>query len=132
MFRYWRAEDDERLLKPYRFTVKVVLECHQLDNQQMVIPSGDYIFNEIDVMLSLIFRNRVLVAEDDPKLNLYKSMSDAGTIQLMVLPDVGLEKIAEGIYNHVKVILFNQDMISRLDIRSVEIDDGDITISYIV
>lgn len=131
MFRYWRSEDDERLLSVYKFNVKIVLECHQLDNQQMVIPKGDYIFNEIDVMLSLIFRDKVIVAEDDPKLNLFKTMSDSGMIKLMVLPDVGLEKIAEGIYNHVNVILVNQELISRIDIRSVEIEDGDVNISYI-
>lgn len=132
IFRYWRSDGQDRFLKTYRLNAKVVLECQNLDNHQMVIPRGDYLFNEIEVMLSMVFRNRVIVAEDDPQINLYKAMSDANVIELMVLPDVGVEKIAEGIYNHVKVILFNQDMINRIDIRSVEIDDGEITVSYIV
>jgi hypothetical protein len=132
MFRYWRSNHDDGLLSMYRFNIKLVLECRDLDDHQMVIPKGDYIFKEVEMMLEMVFRDKVIVAEDDPQINLYKIMADNGVIRLMVLPDVGLEKIAEGVYNHVKVILINQDMVHRIDIRSVEIDDGEVIVSYIV
>lgn len=132
IYRYWRATDGSRYLQQYSFQTKIVLECRNLDNHQMVIPKGESLFSEIDHMLTLVFRGKVIVAEDDPMLNQFKMMVDSGLCRLSVLPDVGLEKIAEGIYNHVKVILHNQDVINRMDVRSVEVDDGEINIAYVV
>lgn len=132
IYRYWRATDGSRYLRSYNFRTKVILECRQLDNQRMTIPRGDALFSEIDLMLSSVFRHKIIVAEDDPLLTQFKLMSDSDLCRIMILPDVGLEKIAEGIYNHIKVILSNQDVINRIDVRSVEVDDGEINISYVV
>lgn len=131
-YRYWRAVDRSRYLRSYSFKPKIVLESRHLDNRDMVVTRGETIFNELDLMLTLVFRDKIVVAEDDPLLNQFRSMADSDMCQISILPGVGLEKIAEGIYNHAKVTLFNMDLINRVDIRSVELDDGMLNIAYVV
>jgi len=83
-------------------------------------------------MLTTVFSDKILVAEDDPLINQFKAMSDMGMCKILVLPSVSQERIAEGIYNHVKVVLFNQDETHRMDIRSVELESNGMIVSYIV
>jgi len=46
-----------------------------------------------------------IVAEDDPRLDLFRLMDDDGIIQLRVIPAVGCERFAEFLYNKINEFL---------------------------
>ena len=48
--------------------------------------------------MDYMFDHTLIVAEDDPHLNAFKNMEEAGVAQVRVIPATGAEKFAEYIY----------------------------------
>ena len=46
-----------------------------------------------------MFDHTMIIAEDDPFLEPFKKMNDAGVAQIRILPATGAEKFAEYIFN---------------------------------
>ena len=49
--------------------------------------------------MDYMFDHTLIVAEDDPHLNAFKNMEEAGVAQVRVIPATGAEKFAEYIYH---------------------------------
>lgn len=99
-FRQWRAGHSHcQYLHGYSLAVKLIFESEQLDSRHWVMDFGN--FSEVRDWLKYNFDHKTVIAADDPHLELFKQMQDAGLIQLRVLPGVGCERFAEFIYHNV-------------------------------
>lgn len=60
-----------------------------------------------------------LVAEDDPYVESFKRMDEAGVVQLRILPHVGAERFAEYIYSKVAPFI-EEETNGRVKVAKVE------------
>jgi 6-pyruvoyltetrahydropterin/6-carboxytetrahydropterin synthase len=108
VFRQWRAEGTHcRFLHGYGISFKIVFEG-DLDERNWVWDFGGMkrAKNTIDGMppkewMDYMFDHTFLVAEDDPFLESFKKMDEAGVAQVRVLPATGAEQFAKFIYDKV-------------------------------
>lgn len=125
IFRTWNAEHPkDRVLKSHQLKIRVLFECHYLDQGQILLDDNHDCLKEFVKMLNTHFNNKVIVALDDPEMSIYQALDHKNMIFLSTLPNVSPEKIAEEIFNWFKVWLINSRLIERVDIRSVEVTDN--------
>jgi 6-pyruvoyltetrahydropterin/6-carboxytetrahydropterin synthase len=105
-FRQWRANTTHcQYLHGYDVEFEVTFEG-DLDHRNWVWDFGGMkrAKNLIDGMqpkewMEYMFDHTVVVAEDDPDMENFKSMHDRGIIQLRIVEAVGAEKFAEYLYH---------------------------------
>lgn len=95
-FRQWRAQSHCRFLHGYALKVHFEFHCSQLDERNWVVDFGS--LKSLKGWLEDMFDHTTLVAEDDPKITLFREMEIAGLIQLRVVPSTGCEATARLIY----------------------------------
>jgi 6-pyruvoyltetrahydropterin/6-carboxytetrahydropterin synthase len=61
----------------------------------------------------------MIVAEDDPNINLFKSMDESNIIQLRILPAVGAEQFAKYIYEKLNTFI-QEETDGRVKVVQVE------------
>lgn len=101
-FRQWRAEGTHcKFIHGYGISFRITFEG-ELDERNWVFDFGGMkrAKNKIDGMSPLewfnyMFDHTTLVAQDDPHLDEFKKMEEAGLIQLRVMERVGAEIFAE-------------------------------------
>ena len=106
VFRQWRADGTHcRFLHGYGISFKITFEG-DLDERNWVWDFGGMkrAKNTIDDMppkewMDYMFDHTFLVAEDDPFLESFKKMDEAGVAQVRVLPATGAEQFAKFIYD---------------------------------
>ena len=126
VFRQWRAETTHcRFLHGYGVSFRVTFEG-ELDERNWVWDFGGMkrAKTKIDNMspkewMDYMFDHTVLVAEDDPGLNGFKTMDQLGIIQLRIIPATGAEKFAEFIFNKLDAFV-QEETDGRVKITSVE------------
>lgn len=134
IYRQWRSVNlEDHRLRPYSLTIKVILECHSLDdNDWRVLWSELPIEKDFLLWLDETFVNKVIVAADDPNMKSFQTMADLGMISMSSLPNVGTERIAEAIFHWWKDHLIMSGLISRVDIRTADItEDGHNSVYYV-
>ena len=107
-FRQWKATTTHcRFLHGYGVSFKVWFEG-DLDHRNWVWDFGGMkrAKNKIDDLspkewMDYMFDHTVLIAEDDPHLEGFKSMDEHGAAQIRIVPATGAEKFAEFIYNNL-------------------------------
>ena len=105
VFRQWKAEGTHcRFLHGYGISFKVWFKG-ELDERNWVWDFGGMkrAKTEIDGMnpkmwMDHMFDHTMLVAEDDPFLESFRRMDEAGVIQLREVPATGAERFAQFIY----------------------------------
>lgn len=120
-FRQWRAESHCRLLHGYALAVTLVFSAEELDARNWVVDFGS--LKSLRGMLEDTFDHKTIVAEDDPKLELFKLMQEEGIIDLVLLPSCGCEKFAEYIYEATEVWLKDNGYAPRVNLVSVEVKE---------
>jgi 6-pyruvoyltetrahydropterin/6-carboxytetrahydropterin synthase len=126
VFRQWRAETTHcRFLHGYGVSFRVTFEG-ELDERNWVWDFGaakrsDFKIDDMSPKewMAYMFDHTVIVAEDDPGINGFKTMDQLGVIQLRIVPAVGAEKFAEYIFNKLSPWVEN-DSGGRVKITSVE------------
>ena len=126
VFRQWRAEGTHcRFLHGYGISFKIVFEG-DLDERNWVWDFGGMkrAKNTIDGMnpkawMDYMFDHTFLVAEDDPFLESFKKMDEAGVAQLRILPATGAEQFAKYIYDKVNTFVLEETN-NRVRVVSVE------------
>ena len=126
VFRQWRAEGTHcRFLHGYGISFKIVFEG-DLDERNWVWDFGGMkrAKTRIDGMqpkewMDYIFDHTFLVAEDDPFLESFKKMDEAGVAQLRILPATGAEQFAKFIYDKVNTFVLEETN-NRVRVVSVE------------
>jgi 6-pyruvoyltetrahydropterin/6-carboxytetrahydropterin synthase len=123
-FRQWRATHSHcSLLHGYSIGVKVIFECESLDERNWVHDFGG--MKHFKIWLEYMFDHTMLVAEDDPQLEMFKGLlSEVADIR--IVPGVGCERFAEMAYNQMAEILDEQKAAGTLlnptvRVKSVEV-----------
>ena len=106
VFRQWKAKTTHcRFVHGYGISFKVYFEG-ELDERNWVWDFGGMkrAKTKIDSKspkewMDYMFDHTLIVAEDDPHLNAFKNMEEAGVAQVRVIPATGAEKFAEYIYH---------------------------------
>jgi len=126
VFRQWRAEGTHcKFLHGYGVSFRVWFEG-DLDHRNWVWDFGGMkrAKGTIDGMnpkawMDYMFDHTMIIAEDDPFLESFKLMNQAGAAQIRILPAVGAEKFAEYIYNKLQEFV-DQETESRVKVVRVE------------
>ena len=126
VFRQWKAEDTHcRFFHGYGISFKVYFEG-KLDHRNWVWDFGGMkrAKTKIDGMspkawMDYMFDHTLVVAEDDPHINAFKNMDEAGVAQVRVIPATGAERFAQFIYDKVNPFIM-QETDGRVKISKVE------------
>ena len=105
VFRQWKAETTHcRFVHGYGISFKVYFEGG-LDERNWVWDFGGMkrAKTQIDgkspkAWMDYMFDHTLIVAQDDPFIEAFKQMEEAGVAQVRVIPATGAEKFAEYIY----------------------------------
>ena len=126
VFRQWKADGTHcRFLHGYGISFKVWFKG-ELDERNWVWDFGGMkrAKTEIDGMspkmwMDHMFDHTMLVAEDDPFLESFRRMDEAGVVQLREVPATGAERFAQYIYEKLnKFVLEETD--GRVRVMKVE------------
>jgi 6-pyruvoyltetrahydropterin/6-carboxytetrahydropterin synthase len=112
VFRQWKAEGTHcKFLHGYGVSFKVWFEG-ELDERNWVWDFGGMkrAKGTIDGMnpkawMDYMFDHTMIVAENDPNINLFRSMDESNIIQLRILPAVGAEQFAKYIYEKLNTFI---------------------------
>ena len=117
-FRQWSAKSNCKYLHGYSLGFKIVLESVSLDINNWVYDFGKFTF--LEEWLKDNFDHTLLVAKDDPEIDLIKSMH-LKTAKIVELDKISCEYFAELAFN------FIEKSLSDLDIKvvSVEVSEHD-------
>ena len=126
VFRQWRAEGTHcQKIHGYGVSFRVWFEG-DLDLRTWVWDFGGMkrAKGTIDGMnpkawMDYMFDHTMIIAEDDPFIESFKLMGQAGAAQVRILPAVGAEKFAEYVYNKLQEFV-NQETEGRVKIARVE------------
>lgn len=112
-FRQWRSTHSHcSLLHGYSIGIRLVFECDTLDERNWVMDFGG--LKQFKHWAEHMFDHTLLVAEDDPQLELFKQIASVGSIEpgnvtalcdLRIVPAVGCERFAEMAYLKMSEII---------------------------
>ena len=126
VFRQWKAETTHcKYVHGYGVSFKVWFEG-DLDERNWVWDFGGMkrAKTQIDNMsakewMDYMFDHTMIIAEDDPFIESFKLMDQAGAAQVRILPAVGAEKFAEYIYNKLQKFV-NTETEGRVKVVQVQ------------
>ena len=117
-FRQWRAKESHcRFLHGYALSVRFNFKG-QLDDKNWVFDFGN--LKQVKSFLQDTFDHKLVVAEDDPKLESFKYLEKKGISELVIMPNVGCEKFAEFICEKVEPMIKEASQ-ERVKLLSVEV-----------
>ena len=117
-FRQWRADHSHcSLLHGYSLGFRFVFESDTLDERNWVYDFGDCKW--IKEFLEDTFDHTLVIASDDPEVELFKGLYEKKVCKLWVLDNVGCEKFAELVYDYVALTL-KEKTEGRVNLKSVE------------
>lgn len=130
-FRQWKANTTHcQYLHGYGVSFKLWFEG-ELDERNWVWDFGGMkrATNKIDGMspkewMDHMFDHTVILAEDDPFLEPFKRMEEAGVAQIRVIEATGAEKFAEFLYNKLQSFI-DVETEGRVKITKVEFREHD-------
>jgi len=125
-FRQWKATTTHcQYLHGYGVSFKVWFEG-DLDDRNWVWDFGGMkrAKTQIDGMspkawMDHMFDHTVIVAKDDPKIDLFKGLNSNGVIQLREVEATGAEKFAEFIFNKLNPFV-QEETNGRVKVKQVE------------
>jgi 6-pyruvoyltetrahydropterin/6-carboxytetrahydropterin synthase len=109
-FRQWRSTHSHcSLLHGYSIGIKLIFESETLDDRNWVMDFGG--LKAFKDWAEHMFDHTLVVAEDDPHLDMFQRMAELGlqdqkgVCDLRVVPAVGCEKFSELAYREMSWIL---------------------------
>jgi 6-pyruvoyltetrahydropterin/6-carboxytetrahydropterin synthase len=125
-FRQWKAKNTHcKFLHGYGVSFKVKFEG-ELDHRNWVWDFGGMkrAKTKIDGMspkewMDYMFDHTIIVAADDPYINTFQQLDNAGLAQVRIVPATGAEKFAEYIYNKLSKFVYKETE-DRVTIKRVE------------
>lgn len=106
-YRQWRADSHCNLIHGYSLGMKFWFGCDTLDARNWCCDYGG--LKELKSILKDQFDHCLLVAEDDPELEIFKELERKKMAKLTVLPRLGCEGLADQLYKYVNGV-FIPDM----------------------
>ena len=98
-YRQHRADSHCNLIHGYSFSMKFYFGTNELDVRNWAADYGG--LKELKKVLEDQFDHTLLVAEDDPKMGLFKVLEEYGLAKLTILKKVGCEGLADQLYKYV-------------------------------
>jgi len=95
-FRQPSAESHCKYLHGYRLTAKFWFEAESLDQNNWVVDFGG--LKELKNTLQNQFDHTTCISKEDPRLDEFNRLQQAGVCDLRVMDGVGIEKFAEWCY----------------------------------
>ena len=121
-FRQWRAHSHCNQLHGYALGVKFTCGAVELDSTGWVVDFGS--LKSLKQTLQDTFDHTLLVAEDDPKLEIFKQLDDLhGVARVVVVPACGCEKFAEMIFEVTEIWLKDNGYAPRVKLIAVEVKE---------
>ena len=129
VFRQWKATDTHcRFVHGYGISFKVYFEG-ELDDRNWVWDFGGMkraktLIEGLQpkVWMDHMFDHTVIIAEDDPEIEAFKQMGNAGVAQVRIIPATGAEKFAEYIYTKLNVFV-QKETNGRVKITKVKFSE---------
>ena len=98
-YRQWKSDTHCNTIHGYSFSMKFYFGTNELDARNWAADYGG--LKELKAVLESQFDHTLLVAEDDPELDLYMEMQKRGIAKLTILPKLGCESLADALYKYV-------------------------------
>lgn len=98
-YRQWRADSHCNLIHGYAFSMRFWFGSNDLDFRNWVADYGG--FKELKEILQDQFDHTLLVAEDDPEIEVFKMLQDKKLAKLTILPRLGCEGLADMLYKYM-------------------------------
>ena len=93
-FRQPRADSHCKYIHGYQLKAEITFACDELDNNNWVFDFGG--LKDLKQIFKNQFDHTLVVAGDDPKLDILAALDEAGVAQLRVMDGgVGIERFAE-------------------------------------
>ena len=129
-FRQWRSTHSHcSLLHGYSIGIKLIFECDTLDDKNWCMDFGG--LKPFKAWADYMFDHTLVVAEDDPKLEMFKQMAElglqdkGGVCDLRIVPAVGCEMFAKIAYDKMAELLASGNMNYPINpsvrVKSVEV-----------
>jgi len=126
-FRQWKADETHcKFLHGYAVSFRITFEG-ELDHKNWVWDFGGMKRAKtlIDGMqpkawMDHMFDHTVIIAKDDPFVEEFKIMDDAGVAQVRIVKATGAEKFAEFIYNKINTFV-SKETKGRVKVAKVEV-----------
>lgn len=120
-FRQWRAQSHCNKLHGYALAFKFVFETEELDERNWVVDFGS--LKSLKGVLEENFDHTTLVAADDPELAWFQEAHERNIIDIVVVPSVGCEKVAEMVFHVAEIWLKDAGYAPRVTLKSVEVSE---------
>ena len=101
-YRQFKADSHCNLIHGYAFSMKFHFGTNDLDVRNWVADYGG--LKELKEVLQDQFDHTLLVAENDPELEIYKELERRKIAKLTILPKLGCESLADQLYRYVKCV----------------------------
>jgi 6-pyruvoyltetrahydropterin/6-carboxytetrahydropterin synthase len=98
-YRQWRADSHCNQIHGYSFTIKVYFGADTLDARNWCADYGG--LKDLKAILEDQFDHTLLVAEDDPDMDMFKLLQERGMAKLTIIPATGCEALADMVYNFI-------------------------------
>jgi 6-pyruvoyltetrahydropterin/6-carboxytetrahydropterin synthase len=104
-FRQWRADSHCRFLHGYALSFKFVFEADTLDDRNWVTDFGG--LKPLKQWLCDTFDHKLVIAEDDPQLDMLASLAGLDLADVLVVEAVGCERFAHMAWNRAHELLLD-------------------------
>lgn len=121
-FRQWRSTHSHcQFIHGYNLTANITFEANELDNKGWVADFGG--LKDLKSTLEHTFDHKLVVAADDPELELLRQLDDAGVAEVVVLQGgVGCERFAEFVLKTADTFI-DEATEGRVRVASVQINE---------
>ena len=121
-FRQWRYTHSHcQFIHGYNLTANITFEANELDDKGWVADFGG--LKDLKSTLEHTFDHKLVVAADDPELELLRQLDDAGVAEVVVLPGgVGCERFAEFVLKTADTFI-DEVTEGRVRVASVQINE---------
>ena len=121
-FRQWRSTHSHcQYVHGYNLTANITFEADKLDDKGWVADFGG--LKTLKQILEYTFDHKLVVAGDDPQIDLLKLLDEAGVAQVVVLEGgVGCERFAEFVLKTADTFI-DEETEGRVRVKSVQINE---------
>lgn len=121
-FRQWRSTHSHcQFIHGYRLRADITFECDELDERNWVMDFGG--LKDLKKTLEYTFDHKLVVAGDDPQLDLFKQLDEAGVAELVILDGgVGCERFAEFVLKTADTFV-DEATEGRVRVQKVQINE---------
>jgi len=122
-FRQWRSTHSHcQFIHGYNLTADITFEAEELDERNWVMDFGG--LKDLKKTLEHTFDHKLVVASDDPQLDVIKQLEEVGVAEVIVLPGgVGCERFAEFVLKTADTFV-DESTDGRVRVRSVQINEN--------